>query len=72
MASPADGSAPVDERLRLGRGALSECLQAGAGAQGCSQHASPAPPAHPRAPPLLAAVQQHPRGVGVGPGLGLV
>ena len=51
LASPADGSAPVDERLRLGRGALSECLQAGAGAQGCSQHASPAPPAHPRAPP---------------------
>ena len=51
LASPADGSAHVDERLRLGRGALSECLQAGAGAQGCSQHASPAPPAHPRAPP---------------------
>ncbi len=50
LASPADGSALVDERLRLGRGALSECLQAGAGAQGCSQHgARPRPPA-PRAP----------------------
>ena len=26
LASPADGAAPVDERLRLGRAALSECL----------------------------------------------
>ena len=34
LASPADGAAPVDERLRLGRAALSECLQAGGGCAG--------------------------------------
>ena len=34
LASLADGAAPVDERLRLGRAALSECLQAGGGCAG--------------------------------------
>ena len=54
LASPADGAAPVDERLRLGRAALSECLQAGGGCAGllpARRAASSARPARARAPP---------------------
>ena len=64
LASPADGAAPVDERLRLGRAALSECLQAGGGCAGllpARRAASSARPARARAPPrgpvALAAIR---------------
>ena len=58
LASPADGAAPVDERLRLGRAALSECLQAGGGCAGllparrAASSARPAPVALPLRWPL--------------------